>query len=202
MSIAGLCGLFGCGTEEPSGFLQEFTMKLIIIHGPPAAGKLTVAREVERLAGTKVFHNHLSNDCVSPIFGFGTPSFQRLVEKIRREVFDEAVREDIDLIFTVCYGKTVDDAAMQRLVEPVEAAGGDVGFVLLVCDPADLEKRVVHKDRGEFRKIRSVEGLRKYISKFDFYSPVPGRETLRIDTTETTSEETARQIIAQFGLDQ
>ena len=47
-------------------------MKLIIIHGAPAAGKLTIANELGRLTGFKVFHNHLSIDCVKPVFDFGT----------------------------------------------------------------------------------------------------------------------------------
>ena len=39
-------------------------MKLIFIYGAPAAGKLTVANEIARQTGFKVFHNHLSIDCI------------------------------------------------------------------------------------------------------------------------------------------
>ena len=35
-------------------------MKLLFIHGSPAVGKLTVANEIAKLTGFKVFHNHLS----------------------------------------------------------------------------------------------------------------------------------------------
>jgi tRNA uridine 5-carbamoylmethylation protein Kti12 len=55
-------------------------MELIIIHGPPAAGKLTVANEVAKLTGFKVFHNHLSIDCVKPVFEFGSEAFWRIVQ--------------------------------------------------------------------------------------------------------------------------
>ena len=40
--------------------VEEDDMKLIIIHGPPAAGKLTTANEIAAATGFKVFHNHLS----------------------------------------------------------------------------------------------------------------------------------------------
>ena len=50
-------------------------MKLIIIYGPPAAGKLTVANAIAERTGIKVFHNHLSIDCVKPVIEFGTPAF-------------------------------------------------------------------------------------------------------------------------------
>ncbi len=65
-------------------------MKLIFIYGAPAVGKLTVARELARLTGFKVFHNHLSIDCIEPIFDFGTPSFFKLIELIRVETVAEA----------------------------------------------------------------------------------------------------------------
>jgi len=52
-------------------------MKLVFIYGSPAAGKLTVAYEVAARTGFKVFHNHLTINCVRPIFDFGTPPFAR-----------------------------------------------------------------------------------------------------------------------------
>ncbi len=73
-------------------------MKLIFFYGAPAVGKLTVARELARLTGFKVFHNHLSIDCIEPIFDFGTPSFFRLIELIRAETVAEAARENVNLI--------------------------------------------------------------------------------------------------------
>jgi broad-specificity NMP kinase len=53
-------------------------MKLIFIYGAPAVGKLTVANEIARQTNFKVFHNHLSIDCIEPIFDFGTASFFNL----------------------------------------------------------------------------------------------------------------------------
>lgn len=50
-------------------------MKLIIIHGPPAAGKLTESRELAERTGYKVFHNHISIDCVKPVFELGSKPF-------------------------------------------------------------------------------------------------------------------------------
>ncbi len=42
-------------------------MRLVLIHGPAAAGKLTVAREVARLTGAALFHNHLVVDAVAAL---------------------------------------------------------------------------------------------------------------------------------------
>ena len=42
-------------------------MKLIVIYGPPAAGKLTVSKELSRITGYKVFHNHLAIDFIESV---------------------------------------------------------------------------------------------------------------------------------------
>jgi hypothetical protein len=45
---------------------------VVFLYGA-AAGKLTVANEIARLTGFKVFHNHLSMDAVLPVFEFASP---------------------------------------------------------------------------------------------------------------------------------
>ena len=42
-------------------------MKLILIFGPQAVGKMTVGQELATLTGLKLFHNHMTIDLVSPI---------------------------------------------------------------------------------------------------------------------------------------
>ena len=50
-------------------------MKLIFIFGMPASGKLTVAKELSRLTGYKVFHNHLAVDLLLSVFEFDSRPF-------------------------------------------------------------------------------------------------------------------------------
>ena len=77
-------------------------MKLILLYGPPAVGKLTIAQEIARLTGFKVFHNHLTVNLVAAILPRGTSAYRQLLWDIRYAVFAEAARADIDgLIFTM-----------------------------------------------------------------------------------------------------
>ena len=89
-------------------------MKLIFIYGPPAVGKLTVANKIAERTGYKVFHNHLSIDCVKPVFEFFSPPFNRLIERIRVETMAEAARENVSLIHTFCYAKGPDDEYIRK----------------------------------------------------------------------------------------
>ena len=64
-------------------------------------GKLTVAREIAKLTGFKVFHNHLAVDLVESVFEFGSQPFVELREKVWLAVFSQAVAANLDgLIFT------------------------------------------------------------------------------------------------------
>jgi cytidylate kinase len=52
-------------------------MELVFIHGPAGSGKLTVARELSRMTGLRLFHNHLTVDAVTAVFDFGSEPFVR-----------------------------------------------------------------------------------------------------------------------------
>lgn len=175
-------------------------MKLIFIYGAPAAGKLTVANEIAKQTDFKVFHNHLSIDAIVPIFEFGSESFWKLVHLIRFETITEAARVQQNLIYTFCYAKDTDDAHVAKIIETVEANGGEVCFVLLTCKVSELEKRVLAESRKNFGKANNLEILREILEKHDLFPPVPFRESLQIDNTNLSSEATARKIVAHYKL--
>ena len=62
-------------------------MKLVIIIGPHAVGKMTVGQELAKLSGLKLFHNHMTIELVSNFFSYGTRQGCQLVNKIRNEFF-------------------------------------------------------------------------------------------------------------------
>ncbi len=175
-------------------------MKLLFIYGSPAVGKLTVANEIAAVTDFKVFHNHLSIDCVVPVFDYGTKPFGRLVALIRVETIREAARENVDLIYTFCYAKGADDAHVKRVTEIVEENGGAVCFVLLKAERRELDKRVTEESRKQMGKAKTVEMMDFFHATYDLLSPVPDRESLVIDNTDLSAEQAARQIIGHFNL--
>lgn len=175
-------------------------MKILLLHGPPAAGKLTVANEIARRTGFKVFHNHLTIDCLTPIFDFGTPSFEKLIDSIRLDIIAEAARAGQDIIYTFCYAKGGDDRHVAEVIRRVEQHGGEFCPVLLVCDRDILRERVVAENRTEHGKIGDPEHLDRLIEKYELFSPFPGRDTLAIDNTNLSPGEAAEQIVGHFGL--
>jgi hypothetical protein len=192
-----------CGRVIRSVFLfsdKRLPVKLLFIYGPPAVGKLTVANEVARLTGFKVFHNHLSIDAIEPVFAFGTLPFAKLVSLIRIETVTEAARQNVDLIYTFCFAKGHDEAHVETITRAVTENGGEVHFVLLTCSIDELKTRVVVAERRRFGKAKTAEMVDYFLETYDLYSPVPGTETLTIDNTATSAEDAAKRIVEHFAL--
>lgn len=177
-------------------------MKLLFIYGPPAVGKLTVANEVAERTGFKVFHNHVSIDAILPVFDFGTDPFFRLVEMIRVETVAEAAKAGVDLIYTFCYAKGLDEAHVDKVEKAARDNGGEVFFCLLKCSDEELRRRIVTEERGKFRKANTVEMLETFLETYDLSSPVPYGATLTIDNTDLSPTAAAERIVQHFGFGQ
>jgi AAA domain len=174
-------------------------MKLIFIHGAPAVGKLTVARELAKLTGLRLFHNHLTVDLVSSLFPFGSEPFILLREQIWLAAFAAAARDDLSLIFTFNPERTVRERFIQDAIDVVEKENGKVVFVELTCAEQELERRMEDSSRKEFGKLASKELYRELRDSGAFEFPrLP--IGMAVDTTNRSAAENA-QLIGDY-LDQ
>ena len=168
-------------------------MKLIFIHGAPAVGKLTIARELAALTGFRLFHNHLTVDLATSLFPFGSEPFILLRERIWLAAFAEAARNNVSLIFTFNPERTVRERFIQDTIDMVKAEGGKVVFVELTCSEADLERRLEDASRKEFGKLASVEQYRSLKDGGAFEFPKLPNE-LSLDTSSQSQTDCARLI--------
>ena len=73
-------------------------MKLLILVGSGAVGKMTVGQSIMRKTALRLFHNHMMIEPVIEIFGEYNHS---VVAKLRRTIFEEFLKTEREgLIFT------------------------------------------------------------------------------------------------------
>ncbi len=133
-------------------------MRLIFIYGLPATGKLTVARELSRVTGYPVFHNHLVVDLLWSLFEFGSKPFVELREEIWLSVFRQAAENQLPgLIFTFAPETTVRAGFIPGAARVLADAGSSVDFVKLTCPVDELKLRIPDASRQQYKKLSSVE---------------------------------------------
>jgi hypothetical protein len=175
-------------------------VKFLLIYGPPAVGKLTVAKEVVRLTGMKLFDNHATVNAVAPIFGFNNDTYYRLLRLMRSAIVEEAASGNIDLVSTAVYNYPRTDEGIAALDGILSKYDGSLHLLRLVCDRNTLDQRVTNDDRRLKQSINTVEELARYISERDPDREIPGRQSLTIDNTDLGPTQVAEAAIAHFGL--
>ena len=173
-------------------------MNLVLLYGPPAVGKLTIARELEKITGYKNFHNHLVIDLVSDIFGFDHPSRRPLEHQIRREIVEEAAKAGINLIVTGVI-VNINKDLYQAMMDVYKKKGGEVCLVQLKAEREVLESRVSHPSRE--RKINTDAEFNNFMKEYPESVEKFGEgQHLEIDTSKTSPQEAAQQIADYYKL--
>ena len=126
-------------------------MKLVFIYGPPAAGKLTVAKELSKLTGFKVFHNHLAVDLAEHFFEFKSKPFYDIHTRIMNNLYHVILKYKVNAIATYCYcGENPKEALhLKKLFKKVEKCRGKSLLVRLDCSKKELLKRVRYEERKQ-----------------------------------------------------
>ena len=175
-------------------------MKLLFLHGAPAAGKLTVAKALLQILPGRLSDNHAAIDLARTIFDFGAPGFWELVHKVRCAALDAAAAHGVSLVVTTfCYAEPDDRPQYEDFEAIMQRHDGELLPVFLHCSREEAVHRIGNPDRVERRKMTSAEALLRDLDRYNL-SPVPRADCLKLDTEVRPAEATARKIIGHFGL--
>ena len=179
-------------------------MNLVLIYGPPTAGKLTVATELASQTGYKLLDNHRVIDYVAELFTRSESKYDRirseLGRKIRLDVFEAAAISELDLIVTFAPISIGAHDFIRDIEAKVKAHNGRLCLIQLLPEQQSLESRVSAATR-KGHKIETIEHLRSVLaSNVESKRAFPDFEHLIIDNTSVEPVVAAKLIIEHFQL--
>ena len=183
---------------------------LIIISGPQAVGKMTVAEKLRDKIGYRLMTNHDSIELSDIIFERKSLAQKEFNLLIREAAFETAVKYDVDMIFTfvMAYGEKEDIDYINNLKTLFEKTGGSFYFIELSADletrlernitPHRLEMKPTKRDT-EWTKNDILTTAQKY--RLNSYEDEYICEThLKINNNNLSPEEVSNIIIEKYNL--
>ena len=186
-------------------------MKLIILFGPLAVGKMTVGQELEKITGLKLFHNHMTIEMVLPFFDKYSKSFRKLVDSFRIQMFEEISKSDLEgVIFTYVWelDQKVDCDFIDRIVEIFEKEDTSVYYVELEADAKTRLKRNKSPNRLKYKPSKSdFKASEKELMDTDRMQILNSKENeferknhFKINNTSLDAIDAAKMIKEKFDL--
>jgi len=183
-------------------------MKLLLMFGDGAVGKMTVGQELMKITDLRLFHNHMTIEPVLEVFGYF--KFDT-IEKLRMVFFEDFAESDLyGMIFTFmwAFSEPYDWDYVARITDIFEKHSADIYYVELNA-PLDVRlernstpNRLLHKpskrdlDRSN-HFLTSAYADRRFVSnpgelQFENY--------IRIDNTNIAPDAAAKMIKDRFNL--
>ena len=179
-------------------------MKLILIIGSGAVGKMTVGQELMKITDLRLFHNHMMIEPVIEIFN----SFNgKVIGRLREVVFEEFLKTDNDgMIFT--YMWAFDMPSDREYVLDVASKFDEVYCVELIADQSvrlernKTENRLRNKASkrdlaASDRRVLNEDANHRLVS---LPGEIPFENYIRIDNTDLPPETVAQMIKDKFSL--
>lgn len=183
-------------------------MKLVIIFGDAAVGKMTVGQELCKITDLRLFHNHMTIEPVIEIFGRYDGD---VIRKLREAVFEEYSKSDnYGLVFTFMWAFDMkeDWDYIAHVSDMFRSRGADVYYVELVADMQTRlarnksENRLANKPSKrdlDLSDQRLISDSKKYrLQSFD--GEIPFENYVKIDNTDMSPQTVAEMIKNKFSL--
>ena len=183
---------------------------LIVVCGPQAVGKMTVAECLRDSLRYNMMMNHDSIEISNRIFGFATPAQKEFNRYFREKAFELAVKHNVDLIFTyVCAFEMQEERDyLMKLHDLFTNSGGRFYFVELSASlearlarnetPHRMERKASKRDVAWSRADLLRDAQEHRLNSNDGETWFENH--LKIDNTALSPEAVADLVIGTFGL--
>ena len=179
-------------------------MKLVIIVGSGAVGKMTVGQELMKITDLRLFHNHMMIEPVIDVFGYFHGG---VIQRLREIVFEEFLKSDNSgMIFTFLWA--FDMPKDREYIMKVAEKFDEVYCVELVADQSvrlernKTENRLKNKASKRDLTLSEKRLLNEDTNHRLVSDPgeIPFDNYLRIDNTHLPADQVAKIIKEKFSL--
>lgn len=178
-------------------------MKLVLIIGCGAVGKMTVGQELMKITDLRLFHNHMMIEPVIDIFGYFNGG---VTQRLREVIFDEFLESGhAGMIFTFMWA--FDMPSDGEYIRSIASRFDEVYCVELVADRSVRLERNRSENRLRCKPSkRDVEASDRRLLNEERYrlvsyeGEIPFENYLRIDNTEIPADLVAKIIKNKFKL--
>lgn len=183
-------------------------MKLVLIFGDAAVGKMTVGQELMKQTGLRLFHNHMTIEPVIEIFG----SFNgNVTAQLREVIFREFAKSDNKgMIFTYLWAFDMqsDWDYIAHVADIFQEQGAEIYYVELVASQEirlqrnETPNRLKHKASKRDLNVSRERLLRDDAQHRCESLPgeLPFENYIRIDNSHLEPAQAAQMIRERFSL--
>ena len=174
-------------------------MKLILLHGPPAAGKYTTAKSISEIVPAKILHNHLIVDLSLSIYDdFGQADFFDFNNKLRLLSIQKALDlGTVFLVMTYCYSFPQDNSYLKQIIQFCENNNIDLHPVHICPDEDILFQRVRDENRLCTNKVSDPHLLSELLKTHE-YRAIEHKNTISFNNSDISVSKLAAAIVGSF----
>ena len=178
-------------------------MKLVLIIGAGAVGKMTVGQELMKITNLRLFHNHMMIEPVIDIFGYFKGD---TIIKLRETIFEDFTNSDQEgMIFTLMWA--FDMKSDWEYVDNLVKKFDEVYCIELIASQKvrlernKTENRLLNKASKRDIEISNQRLINEEKHRLvSFEGEIPFKNYLRINNENISSKEVAVMIKEKFNL--
>lgn len=184
-------------------------MKLVMIFGDAAVGKMTVGQELMKMTNLRLFHNHMTIEMVIDVFGYYDANVVAKLREVMFESFAESQNEGLIFTYMWAFDQQSDWDYVNHVSEIFKKQGAELYYVELIA-PLEIrlvrnatENRLKHKPskrdlEASNQRVMHASTNYRIVSRD---GEIPFENYIKIDNSYLSVKACAKMIAKRFNFE-
>jgi len=184
-------------------------MKLVMIFGDAAVGKMTVGQELMKMTNLRLFHNHMTIEMVIDVFGYYDANVVAKLREVMFESYAESQNEGLIFTYMWAFDQQSDWDYVNHVSEIFKKQGAELYYVELVA-PLEIrlvrnatENRLKHKPskrdlEASNQRLMNASTNYRIVSRD---GEIPFENYIKIDNSYLSPKACAKMIAKRFNFE-